>query len=311
MKLSELKDKISNNTLPNSLLIFVWDDNDFLARQYLHELASKKGQTIQFVNSFEELVGISTNENVFGEDFGDGVLKVFSSDVFDEIPNDSFPSIKNSLIVCNKLSKDVASLYDKYQDLVVKFPKPEDWQTKAYIKYLCQGLGDDSIDRLYQLSKGDIFRLDNEASKIRCFPIGEQEKVFHEMISQGTFDDLAQLGIFNLTNALVKRDMATIGESLRNIKNMDVDAIGLSTILHRNIKNIIDIQMNSKATPESTGMSPKQFNAVRYNCGKTDNGKLIDLLLFLDSLDFKLKSGEFDLPDDEKIDYIVCKMLER
>lgn len=311
MRLSELKDSIINNTLGDSLLIFIWEDNKFLASQYIHEIAKKRSQEIQFVDSFDELVGISANENVFGDDFGDNVLKVLDTDTFDELASEGMASIANSIIMCHKLAKEVAYSYESFPNLTINFAKEEPWQAKEYISAMCKGLSNESISRLYDLTNGDIFRIDNEIGKINCFPIEEQERVLSDMVSNGAFDDLAQTNIFNLTNAIVKKDLLTIGRILRNIKNMDVDAIGLSAILHKNIKNIIDIQMNSKATPESLGMSAKQFRAIEYSCGKISNPKLIELLKFLDELDFKLKSGALDLPNEDKIDYIVCKMLER
>ena len=312
MKLSELKNNIVNNTLNNSLLIFVWSDNNFLARQYVHEIAKVKGQDIQFVENYGELVGISTNENVFGEEFGEGVLKVLNVDTFDELANDRMSLLENSIILCNKIAKEVEHSYESYPNLVVKFPKVEPWQVKDYIRVNCKGLSKESIERLYSITNGDVFRIDNELGKISCFPIDKQDDIFKRMLLSGAYNDLSQLNIFNLVNAIIKREMTIIGDALRNIKSIDVDAIGLTTILHNNIKNIIDIQMNSKATPESTGMSEKQFNVVKkYNCGKYKDETLRKLLSFLDEIDFKLKSGGLDMSNEDKIDYIVCKMLER
>ena len=312
MKLSELKTNILNNTLNNSLLIFVWTDTNFLAKQYVHEIAKVRGQDIQFVDNYLELVGISTNENVFGEEFGEGVLKVLSVDTFDELANDKLSSLENSIVICNKIAKEVEHSYENYPNLIVKFPKPESWQVKEYIKANCKGLSKESIETLYSITNGDIFRIDSELGKISCFPIDKQDELFRKMMSSGAYSDLTQMNIFNLVNAIIRRDMTTIGDALRNIKSIDVDAIGLTTILHNNIKNIIDIQMNSKATPEAIGISEKQFNVIKkYNCGRFSDNKLRELLLFLDEIDFKLKSGGLDISNDDKIDYIVCKMLER
>jgi len=312
MKLSELKNNILNNTLSNNLLIFTWKENNFLTSQYIHEIAKVRGQSIQFVDSFEELMGISSNENVFGEDFGEGVLKVLSVDVFDELANDSMVNIENSIIVCKEIAKEVKHSYENYPNLIVEFPKIESWQVKDYIRVNCKGLSKESIETLYSITNGDIFRIDSESGKISCFPIGKQDELFRKMLSSGAYSDLVQLNVFNLVNAVIKRDMTLVSDALRNINNIDIDAIGLSTILHNNIKNIIDIQMNSKATAEELGMSEKQFIVIKkYNCGKFSDGQLRKLLLFLDEIDFKLKSGKLDISNKDKVEYIVCKMLER
>jgi len=146
MKLSELKNDILTDLVlfPNHLYIFEYSDNDFLAKQYIHEIARIQGQDIQFVDSYQELVGISTNENVFGEDFGEKVLKVLVVDVFDELASDSMMSIENSIVICNKIAKEVEHSYETYTNVVVKFPKAESWQIKEYIKVKCKGLSKES-----------------------------------------------------------------------------------------------------------------------------------------------------------------------
>ena len=311
MKLSDLKESILKGTLGSSMLIFVWEDSNFLAKQYIHEIARSRGQEIQYVGSFQEMVGISTNENVFGDEFGDDVLKVLSVDSFDEVASESMPKIENSIVVCSKIAKEAEQSYEAFPNMVVRFPKAEPWQAKDYMRNVCPGLRKESVDMLYEAVGGDLFRIDNELGKIACFPEDRQEGVLAEMSRNGAFSDISKLTIFNLTNALVKRDLPTVAKALKSLGSMDVDAIGLSTILHKNIKNIIDIQMNSKATPESLGMSVKQFKAVEYSCNKIPNHKLIEFLVFLDEFDFKLKSGGLDIPNESRICYIACKMMER
>ena len=125
MKLNELKDSILNNTLDDSLLIFVYGDNDFLARQYLHEISKLKGQDIYFVETFEELASLNSNDDVFGEELEKGVLKVFEEDTLDIIASNSLSSLENSIIMCKEIAKEVSHTYEPYQNKVIKFQKPE------------------------------------------------------------------------------------------------------------------------------------------------------------------------------------------
>lgn len=311
MNLRELKDSISKGTLGSPLLVFVWEGDCFLAKQYAEAIAKMRGQEIQYLSSFKEMVSLSENENVFGDDFGDNILKVLKVDAFDEIADEGIRNVENSIVICGKISKDSEDSFVKIGDFIVRFPKAEAWQAKDYMRQMAKGLSKGSVDMIYESVGGDLFRIENELVKISCFPEDKQEAVLRDMVRSGAFDDVSKLTIFNLTNAIVKRDLQTVAEALSRLGSMDVDAIGLSTILHRNIKNIIDIQMNSKATPESLGMSVKQFKAIEYSCNKIRNEKLIEFLKFLDEFDFKLKSGCLDIPNGSKIDYIACKLLER
>lgn len=313
MKLSELKNEIEKGLVlfANHLYIFEYTDNDFLVKQYIHEIAKIKQQYIQFVDSFEELIDISSNENVFGEDFDEKVLKVLVVDTFDELANESMMSIKDSIVICNKIAKEVEHSYENFSSHLVKFPKLEPWQVKDYIKVNCKGLDKEYIDKLYDVTNGDIYRIENEIGKIGCFPMEKQKDLFKQLLCSDSYNDISRGNIFSFINAIIKRDMTSIGDFLRNIHTLNIDAIGLTTILHNNIKNIIDIQLNNKATPESLGMSLKQFKAIEYNCGKFSKEQLIKMLSFLNEIDFKLKSGGLDISNDDKIDYIVLKMLER
>ena len=98
---------------------------------------------------------------------------------------------------------------------------------------------------------------------------------------------------------------------------IDIEAMGLVTILKKNIRNIIDVQMNPSATYVSTGMSPKQFASVKYNVGKFSNEQLIDLYEFLLDIDLSLKSGELQFSNNTKENnqlfnvYIINNFLSR
>ena len=73
------------------------------------------------------------------------------------------------------------------------------------------------------------------------------------------------------------------------------------------LKNVIDIQLTANATPESTGMNPKQFNAVRYSVGKYSSKNLIRIFDVITTIDSKLKMGL--LPHENIIDYLLINIL--
>lgn len=311
MKLRELKERIASGRVGNSLMVFVWEDNNFLARQYVHEIARSRGQEICYVDTFGELADLASDMGAFGEEFGSGMLKVLCVDTLEELASEGMCSIEDSIIVCNRIAKEVMHSYADYPNLVVEFPKPEPWQVKDYIASRCPGLGKDSIENLYTLTGGDIFRIDNELGKISCFPENMQEGLFRDMVAGGAYSDTSQLGTFNIVNALVRKDRVTLAKAMSGLGNMDVDSVGLATLLHNSIRNIIEVQMNPKATPGSSGMSDKQFNVVRkYNCGRYSDGSLRSMLMFLDEFDFRLKGGRLDMSNEDRISYLVCRIME-
>ena len=77
----------------------------------------------------------------------------------------------------------------------------------------------------------------------------------------------------------------------------------------KNIKNIINIQLDNKATAESLGMTTKQFNAIKYNIGYFNKQSLIEIFNIITDIDYKLKSGQ--LPANLIIDYLMLNILSR
>lgn len=96
---------------------------------------------------------------------------------------------------------------------------------------------------------------------------------------------------------------------LGNIMDKDKLGILLLSILVRGIRNIIGIQTGINTTPESLGISDKQFYAVKKrNCGYYTLDKLIKIYEMLTNLEYQYKFG--GLTQENLADYIVVKMLE-
>ena len=294
-----LKNAINSKVVTNHFKIFQYDENPFLAYQYVREIAKIKELTIQYVESFQEIIDSMSNTLSFDDET---YLYVYSCDTFDFAIEDS-DKLDNVIVICNKC-EETPNVYS--------FPKLEKWQIIAYMQNKCHGLTNDEIEWLYNITtntKNNIYRLDAEISKIACFPEEEQQEVFKKLSSSGAYSDLSSLTIFNFTNALVKHDFLAIRNVLEDFEGIDIDAYGLLTILHKNFKQVIDIQLGKNVTAQTLGLSDKQFNAIKYNCGKYSTKALIKIFKFITNIDYQLKSGLLDISDNRLIDYIICNVL--
>ena len=303
LQLKTLKTNIESNNLGDLCskpLVFVYEDNSFLAYQYAREIAKKRNISITYLDSLEDLL-VSINSCVLFDE--EETLRIYACDKL-ELTKD-ISSLKDLIIICKSTT---------YQD-VIKFPKLESWQIKSYMQTNCPGLSSKEIDWLYDITASinknneNIYRLSNEIEKINCFPKEQQLDIFKDLNACDGYSDLSPLSIFNLTNYIYKRDYLNVAKLLEDIDSIDVEGVGLVTILHKNFKQLIDIQLGKNATPESLGMSVKQFKAIEYNCGKYSQQELIRIFKFLTSVDYKLKSGMLELSKDRLIDYIVCNVL--
>lgn len=295
MNLQELKEKILDNTLEISSIIFQYEESSFLVNSYIKRIKENKGFNIVNVNTLNDI--LSLENNVF-EDTSKN-LYLLSTDSFDE--NLSAYEFKNLIIKTKKVTNEESKKY------VVNFPKLEDWQVEDYIKVMLPGLSEAQVLWLCNVADHNINRLDLECKKIDIFDKEEQEELFKELNDDNMYEDLNSLTIFNFTNAIIRRDIPKAKEILIDIDNIDVEPTGVVTILYKNFKNILNIQMNSKCTPESLNISPKQFNAIKRSCNVYNNDNLIKIFNLLTTIDYRLKSGLLD--NNNIIDYLVTNIM--
>lgn len=297
LSLNELKDKINTKSEISLPLIFIGKDNRYLIKTYIKAIAFNMHLTIKEI---ENLVEIDDIENsVFKEDDYLYIYKFNKNDALDEA------RLANLNIIV--LSDDKV---ENTNLTTVNFDKLLEWQIEAYIQKLIPGLKENEIKWLCKNSKYDIYRLDNEASKLNVFDKKDQEEIFKEISDDNGYSDLNELNIFNLSNAVIKKDIIGVKSVMQDLDNIDVEGTGLVTILLKNFLTIINIQTNPKAAPESLGISEKQFRYLQYNqCNKYTIDELIDTYHFLTGIDYKLKSGLLDMTNQQLVTYIVSNII--
>lgn len=297
MTIIELKEHLLNNTLDDNLLIFVYEENTFIIKEYIKRICENKDLTLNLLESEDDLYEILND--AFGY-FRDFLNVLYIDDLKYELPK----KLKNCIIVCNKLSKEQK---DKCKDFVIEFPKLENWQIDDYAKVKLTGLSEQEYKWLCSITKYDIYRLDNEINKISIFPKNRQRDIFKLLVEEDCYSDLTEFNIFSLTNAILKRSIKDVDRIMQDLKLIGVEPIKLVSILLKQFKYVIDIQTDKTATASTLNVSQKQFNAIKYNCGKFSNKELLDIYQLLLSIDCRLKSGLLD--SDLIIDYVICNIM--
>ena len=293
MNIIELKKQIENKTLDDSFLIFKYEDVSFIANQYISEIGAFKKRQIIYVNSFDTI-----SENLFGDD---DMLYVMKVDKIVTKPMSQ--SLNNKIIICRSIDE---CLIEPLKEFIVDIPKLQQWQIRAYATKNLPGLSIEEVNWLSDITK-DIYRLSNEVDKIRIFDKNEQSRIFNLLNDEDSYSDLNSNTIFNFTNAISKRDIKAVKNILDVIDTIDVEPVGVVTLLYKSFKNLIDIQLTANPSAESLGMSSKQFSAIRYNVGKFSNDELIKIFDKITLIDYKLKSGNLD--NELIIDYLLINIL--
>ena len=298
MELRELKNKILAQEALSFPLLFINYDNDYLIKSYIKKIAENNSLTIKEIESIKEMVDIESG--MFKEvDY----LYIYKLNKDDNLSREQLKDYKIILISdTDRNDSDIEK---------VIFNKLENWQIEAYVQALLPGLDNREVSWLCKNAKYDIWRLDNEASKLNIFDKKDQSKILMAINDDNGYVDLNELTIFNLSNAIMNKDMLGIKKGVEDIDNIDVEGTGLVTILLKNFLNIINIQTNSKATAQSLGMSEKQFRYLQYNqCNKYSNEELFNIYNFLTDIDYKLKSGLLEMTNNQLNYYVLSHIIK-
>lgn len=285
MNIRDLKSQVLNNEVSHRLLILECPENFFVADQYIAKIANDRNQTIVYTDGLE----IS--------EFDIGHLYVYTCD---ELDFNIDTSLHDYIIRCKSCT------LKNLNDYIVTIPKLENWQVQNYVKCNLRGLPDEAVMWLCKVSHNDIYRLSNEISKLKPFNEDLRNDIFNQYNLEDGYSDLTDLDIFSLSNALIRRDISSLSEIMREINSIDIDPFALINTLIKGFKSVIKVQLSNGICPSD--MTDKQFYAIRNNnINKYSDDRLRDIYEFLTSLDIRLKSG--NLLVDNLIDYVVINIV--
>ena len=285
MDIKELKQSIELKTIENKFMIWILENeySKIVADQYINKLCNIWNLNAKVIESLDEI----PDESFIVDDN----LYIINTDKWeDERSRD------NCIVICNKCKSGI------------KIPKLSDWQIIDYVVPKLRGLDKEDLEWLLTFYNGNYFRFINDVNKISIFNESVQKLMFNQMVEDGQFDSLTNLTIWDLSNAILKKDIKIIKEVLKVIDYIDVSPLGLSTVLLNNFRNIISIQTNKMCTASDLGISDKQFFVIKkYNVGYYTEEQLVNILDMLTNVEFLYKYEELSLSN--LIEYMICKIL--
>ena len=305
MNLEQLKNQIESNKITNTFIIFECEEHTFIADQYIKEISKCLNRPIEYIDSLDMFM---TNElDIFGESFDttSNTIRVYRENKF-TLSSDKISENQNLIIITGKLEKDIKKLFEEY---VVTVPKLQSWQIKDYAYSLLEGIQPEYLDWLILNCNEDIHRLQLEIDKLLLFTPPERKILFKQMIDDDAFGDITHQTIFDFTDGIVKKDINKLIKVYEDIDNIDIEPIGVVTLLIQNFKKLIQVWMQKNPTPENTGLSSKQIWAINKLPRVWTASQLIEILEFLTNIDFRIKTGQ--MPMEHLRDYLVMCILSR
>lgn len=300
MDVKKLKESILNNSLSDDFLILLCEENFFVADQYVSKICQNKHCQENYV---EELINQDNSSLSLVFDFSNSI-NILKTEVFNLFYND-YSQFKNNIVICSKIDKKIEP---QLIEFIVKIPKLVDWQIKDFMKLNCKYLEEDEINWLFDVTNGDIYRIENELDKIKLYSNDKQREILNEL-KYDECTDLYKISTFTLSEAILKRNTLVISDYLQHINVADIDPFSLVGLLVSNYKKILFINFNSGLTAEQLKMTPKQINAIKYYYKNISESTVVNSLKFLTNLDKQVKLGNLDMPKKDLIEFIICSLL--
>lgn len=302
MTLQEIKNQIETNSIINTFIIFSCNDN-FIAHQYVENMSKKLNLTIEYIEDLESLNKKSLD--LFFDSGKKESLRVHHVDTFD-FYNNCLEDETNLIIICKKVEKDTQSIYNKY---IININPLEHWCIKDYLYSILKGVDTKYVDWLMKNCNYDINRLQLEAEKLLVFDENERNILFNQMLEDDAFVDITNKTIFDFTDAIVKKDILKLSSIYDDIENIDIEAIGVVSVLYQNFRKLLQVWCSRNPTPENTGLSSKQIYAISKLPRVWSEKQLVDILELISSIDYRIKIGA--MPMNILRDYLVINILGR
>lgn len=301
MTIQELKSIIESGNIPKGLVILK-SDSEFLLNQYVESIIKQRNISANFVEKWIYI--INGSQDIFSIKSDDNSIDIYNTEEFD-CNDERLKNCGNVFVTCKKITKQSKEIF---KDYIIEVDKLEKWQIEDYASSLAEGVNSNQLKNLVTICNYNIYRLDNELQKIKIFPKDQQQIIFNNFLDDNIFCDLNNHTIFDFSNAILRRDINKLFELYKDIRYVDVEPLGLVTILIKNFKNVIDIQLSRGLTAEQLGMKPNQYWAIKNNvCGFYTKDQLMNIYRFLNDIDRKIKIGE--MPMEHLVDYVILKVV--
>lgn len=230
-----------------------------------------------------------------------------SEDLWDSIISGKFLNGHALVFICDKL--DSRTKFAKKFKPFIFTVNTESLDVSTIVGGSVVNLSRDNRDKLFKQCLYNVTKFESEFNKIEIlYDAYEGQYSFddiYEMIdSSGGFVNMVSDDMFKLSSYIMKQQIDKTYAYLDAIGDYSFN-FGLLTVLYNNFRNLY-IYGCAKATGrlESTGMNSFQQKSCENYLQFYTSKRLINILAFLQKLDFNIKSGKID--SNYALEYMLC-----
>lgn len=201
--------------------------------------------------------------------------------------------------------------YKTNADKIVVF---ERLSTEMLIKY-CQreiALNRANCERLIAICENDYSRILLEIRKIKSFitflPDSDCNQTFEQFVSDGTISVPAKDAVFDLVDAILKRQVKQIYALYDQCKQIGEANMVILSVLYNNARQVLQVQeCESSDISGATGLNAWQIKCAKEKVGHYSRKELVNMLKSIQKIQKDIITGQ--LEDSLAIDYLLVNVL--
>ena len=216
---------------------------------------------------------------------------------------------KNILVLLITDIDKRGSFYKTFENKVVHFTHLD---PEVLIKYIQvkQPLSDKNCSKLIQLCEADYSRILLELDKLTRYieATGEDcNKAFGYLLEQGVFYIPPQDAIFDLVDAVLKRQPERSFLLLEHCVEHGEPAMVLLTVLYTNFRQVLQV-ITCKGDPvQSTGLTTWVIKCAKERAGYYSGKELVSILRLIRKVQQDIITGQIE--DEQAVPYILARVL--
>ena len=319
MDVSALKAKIKSKQIPHYL---IFTGPEWKVQQiYIEQIAKA-------TNS--EIVRIDSIKNVFSSLRSKAFLSVsklflvrddtelLQADL--NVIQSILDALQSNLLIHVLTTVDKRKKYYKdNKERIIEFEPLPDAMLKKYIKKEIN-LSDKNCGILIDICEHDYGRILLEIDKIKRYSLGldsvpvdtlEQsryDKMFIELVRDGTIHEPPYDAIFDLVDAILDRKPKTAFALLRESYDSGEATMVMLTVLWNNAKALLQTQAyEGKDLVKSSGLTGWQIKNAKKHLGKYSVSELLKMLQLIQQTEIGIKQGKIE--DSFAMEYLLCQIL--
>lgn len=319
MEISVLKQQIRNKEV-KGFYIFVGEEWA-VQKMYIERMAQCRNLPITHISSIKDVYSKLVNKGFINK-VGCYVVRddeaILKEDRLQQRLDSNLLGDNILILILTQFDRRI-KLYKLFEDKYIHFDKMPLETLKKYVKQQIN-LSDSSAEKLIRICEQDYGRILLEIDKIHSFGNYftsqnykdninvDEDHIFRYLIETGTIYVPPTDAIFELVDAILKRNVKLTYELLQDCYDIGEANLVILSNLYMAFKQLLQVQnCDNQDIMETTGLTYPQVMAAKERLGHYRNHELIGAMDMIRKVEKGIKTGEVE--DSLSVEYILANIF--